>query len=79
MEPCFSLYDEMVQNSGVVMLQFGLLHESDEQTTMFNTKQIKINAMDATRQSETRVLEALCESLSKTTIKNGEIRNQLNK
>ena len=48
MEPCFSLHDEMVQNSGVVMFLFSLLHES-EQTTMFNTKQIKINAMGATR------------------------------
>ena len=62
-----------VQNNS----QFGLLHESDKQTTMFSTKQIKINAMVATRQSETRVLEALCESLGKTTKKTGENENQL--
>ena len=44
---------------------------------MVNAKQGK-NAVDATRQPETRVLEALLESLCKTT-RNGKNKKQLNK
>ena len=61
------------------LIQFSLLHKSDKQTTMFNTNQIKINAMGATRWSKTRVLEAMCKSLGKTTKNSGENKIQLNK